>query len=141
MPVVYRTVNQPTSIMANWKKYRPAFTDRAFWSKLGKYARAAGAKVVYAALLLYYAYRRKDTPAWAKRLILGALGYLIAPIDVIPDLSPIIGYTDDFGVLGFALVTVAAYVNDEVRNQARQKLTAWFPDAQDEDLDAVDERL
>ena len=66
--------------------------------------RQLGMKTCYSALLLFYAYRRSDTPSWAKNIVIGVLGYLIAPFDMLPDLTPIIGYTDDLGILGFGLV-------------------------------------
>lgn len=124
-----------------FEKYEPHFNEDSFWQKLNRYARQAGLKVVYAALLLYYAYRRKETPSWAKRVVFGVLGYLIMPIDFIPDLSPLIGYTDDLGVLGIGLVTIAAYVNADVKVQAREKLHHWFGDYDEEELEEVDEQL
>ena len=96
-------------------------------TRLGKIAKSAGTRTVYSALLLYYAYRRKETPAWAKRTILGALGYLLMPLDAVPDLTPILGYTDDITVLGTGLAIVAAYINKDVKAQARAKLSSWFP--------------
>jgi len=121
--------------------YRRFFSENAFWGKLKSYARAAGTKAVYSALLLYFAYKRKETPAWAKRTILGVLGYLIMPIDAIPDLSPFIGYTDDLGFLSMGLVIVAGYINDDVRGQARERLAQWFPEVAEEELAEVDEKL
>ena len=96
---------------------------------------------MYAALLMFYAYKRKDTPSWAKKIVIGILGYLISPIDFLPDLSPIIGYTDDLGVLSFGLVTIAAFVNEEVRKKARTQLGKWFPSVQEEDLKEVESKL
>ncbi|WP_420460779.1 YkvA family protein [Neolewinella sp.] len=111
-------------------------------SRIAKTARSAGTRTVYTALLLYYAYRRKETPGWAKRTILGALGYLIAPLDALPDLTPVLGYTDDLAVLGTGLAIVAAYINKDVRTQARAKLDAWFPGQQTaEVVEAVDREL
>ncbi len=99
-------------------------------------------KTVYTALLLFYAYRRPETPLWAKNIVIGALGYLIAPIDWLPDLTPIIGFTDDIGVLSFGLVAVAAYVNAGVKEKARTQLRRWFGvDLDERDLAAVDEQL
>jgi uncharacterized membrane protein YkvA (DUF1232 family) len=63
------------------------------------------------------------------------------PFDALPDLTPIIGYTDDLGVLSFGLVTIAAYVNDEVRIKARLKLRDWFGEINAEELSEVDEQL
>ena len=121
--------------------YIKQFSEAKLWTKLGKYARQIGLKSVYMILLLFYAYRRKDTPNWAKRIVLGVLGYLIMPFDAIPDLSPIIGYTDDLGVLSFGLVTIAAYINEEVRENARKRLQSWFGDYNMTELQEIDEQL
>lgn len=127
--------------MKETNRFRRFFSESAFWNKLTKYARAAGVKSVYTALLLYYAYQRKETPAWAKRSVLGVLGYLIMPLDMLPDLTPIIGYTDDLGFLSVCLVMIAAYINDDVRQQARAKLATWFPAADEAALREVEEKL
>ena len=124
-----------------FQQYKKSFSEVKLWSKLTKYAKQAGLKLVYSALLLFFAYRRKETPSWAKNIIIGVLGYFLAPIDLIPDLSPIIGYTDDIGVLGFGLVTVAAYINEDVREQARKKLQGWFGEYDETELESVDKNL
>jgi len=123
------------------KKYRRYFSDERFWAKLRNHARNAGVKIVYTALLLFYAYRRKETPTWARSIILGVLGYFVAPIDLIPDLTPILGYTDDLGVLGFGLVTIAAYVNQDVRQKAPGRLDQWFGNYDEAELEEIDEKL
>lgn len=123
------------------KPYRRFFAESTFWQRLSVLARKLGTRTVYSALLLFYAYRRKDTPYWAKNIVIGALGYLLSPIDFLPDLTPIIGYTDDLGVLGFGLVTIAAYVNADVKTNARNQLKKWFTDIDESTLRSVDERL
>ena len=123
----------------NHDDYKASYSEKKLWKKLKKFAQNLGAKMTYTVLLLYYAYRRKDTPRWAKNIVLSALGYLIAPIDAIPDISPIIGFTDDLGVLSFGLVAIAAYVNTEVKTKARNKLNKWFGDVDDQDLKEVDD--
>ncbi|MEM6398471.1 MAG: YkvA family protein [Bacteroidota bacterium] len=122
-------------------RFRRFFTESGFWQKLSQSAGRAGQKLVYSALLLYFAYKRKETPQWAKRVVLGSLGYLIMPLDFIPDLSPILGYTDDVGVISFGLVTIAAYVNEEVRTKARAKLGTWFGETDEKLLEEVDDKL
>ncbi|MCC6722893.1 MAG: DUF1232 domain-containing protein [Saprospiraceae bacterium] len=124
-----------------FEKYASRFSEFGLLEKIKQFAKQAGLKVVYSVLLLYYAYRRKDTPIWAKRIIIGVLGYFISPIDALPDLTPILGYTDDLGVLSFGLVTIAAYVNDEVRITARKKLQDWFGEFNLEELQEVDKQL
>ena len=92
----------------------------------------AGSKVLYSALLLYYAFKRNDLPVWAKSIVIGVIGYLITPFDSIPDLTPILGYTDDLGLLSYALVMIAAYINNDVRKQAKERLTKWLKTNVDE---------
>jgi uncharacterized membrane protein YkvA (DUF1232 family) len=122
-------------------QYRAQFSDNKFWRKLRTQARKIGIKTVYTALLLFYAYRRKETPTWARSIILGVLGYFLAPIDLIPDLTPILGYTDDLGVLAFGLVTIAAYINPEVKKKSREQLTGWFGDFDEQEIKEVDDQL
>ena len=124
-----------------FEKYTSLFSESGLLKKIQQFAKQAGLKVVYSVLLLYYAYRRSDTPIWAKRIIIGVLGYFISPIDALPDLTPILGYTDDLGVLSFGLVTIAAYVNEGVRTNARKKLQDWFGEFDAEALTEVDKQL
>ncbi len=130
-----------TAMKNPFKEYAGKFSIAKFWEKLRHFAAHAGAKAVYSALLLFYAYRRKETPAWAKNIVLGTLGYLLTPFDALPDLTPIIGYTDDLGVLSFGLVTIAGYINDEVRANARKQMGRWFRHYDEQDLAEVDSKL
>ena len=123
------------------EKYKEEFTEVGFFEKIKNFGKAAGMKTVYTGLLLYYAFRRKDTPKWAKGIVLGALGYFVSPIDGVPDLTPFLGYTDDFGVMMFALVTISAYVNKDVKEQAKTQLEKWFGKSDDEMLAEVDEKI
>lgn len=108
---------------------------------LSKYLLKVGVQLSYTILLLFYAYLRKDTPKWAKNIIIGALAYFVAPIDGIPDLSPFIGFTDDLGVMMYGLVAIACYVNDEVRLKARAKLATLFDDINEEELAYIDAKI
>ncbi len=107
--------------------------EKKLKSKLARFATLAGAKVVYVVLLLFYAYKRKDTPGWAKASILGSIAYFLSPIDFIPDLTPLLGFTDDLGVLLLSLTTVGMYINQDVKNKAKEKLSKWFSE---EDISA-----
>ncbi|MCU0337358.1 MAG: DUF1232 domain-containing protein, partial [Sediminibacterium sp.] len=101
----------------------------------------ASVQLVYSVLLMLYAYQSENTPPWAKRIILGAFAYLLAPIDSIPDLTPFLGLTDDLGVISFGLVTIACYINDEVRAKVRLKLSSIIKEPDPKLLDAVDSKL
>jgi len=108
------------------EEYTAAYSEENFWNKMAGYAKAAGREVVEKALLLYYAGHEEDAPAWAKATIVASLGYFIAPLDAIVDLTPVVGYADDLGVLALALAAVATYINDNVREKTAVKMQSWF---------------
>ena len=110
-------------------------------AKIKSYVKIAGTQVVYAVLLLFFAYQRSDTPSWAKRIILGSIAYLLAPIDLVPDLTPFLGFTDDFGILMFGLASIAGYVNSDVRQRARNQVVQLFGQIDLSDLSEVDKKL
>lgn len=102
------------------------YTDEAFWTKVKNCARDIGKTLVEKALLLYYVMKDPDTPIWAKTAIIAALAYLICPLDTIPDVFPIIGYSDDAAVIAAVIALVQAYLKEEHRRQARAKVNSWF---------------
>lgn len=102
------------------------YSDSGFWQKVKDFAKQAGREVIEKALWLYYAAQRPETPAWAKTIIFGALGYFITPVDAIPDLTPLLGFTDDLGALAAALTMVAVYIDEDTRAKAADKLDNWF---------------
>lgn len=123
------------------KKYQHKFSELKLWTLLRKSAQRLGTQTVYSALLLYYAYKRKETPGWAKRSIVGVLGYLVTPIDMIPDLSPLLGFTDDIYFLSFVLAMVVGYINQEVKENAKEHLGKWIKDYDESDVAAVDAKF
>lgn len=104
------------------------YSDDKFWGKLKKFAKKAGASVVYAVLLLYYTLQKPEVPTKTKSIIIGALGYFILPLDLIPDVFVGLGYTDDLGALGIALFQVAMYIDEDIKEQTKEKLKDWFGD-------------
>ena len=96
---------------------------------LGKNQRArkkVGCEGIRSALRLFYALDNPSMPLKTKMVIYGALGYFISPIDVIPDFIPVVGFTDDIGVLAAAVVMAASYIDAEARAKADTKLAGWF---------------
>jgi uncharacterized membrane protein YkvA (DUF1232 family) len=102
------------------------YSEVSFGRKLARYALRAGREVVQKALWLYYTAQEPGTPRWARRTIYGALGYFIVPLDAIPDVMPVIGYTDDLAVLATALMVVAMYVTPNAKRRAAQRMSKWF---------------
>ncbi|WP_428908336.1 DUF1232 domain-containing protein [Niallia sp. Krafla_26] len=122
------------------RDYSKHFSENSFWKKVKKFGKKAGVSVVYVSLLLFYTLKKPTTPAWAKTVILSALGYFILPLDLLPDLLPG-GYTDDFSGLFGALVTVAMFIDEGSKNQAKERIKIWFGEDAIIDVKAVDEKL
>jgi len=110
----------------NSDDFSKEYKESSFWGKIKTYAIDAGKDVIEKALTLYYCLLDGDTPVWAKTVIVGALGYFIVPIDAIPDLTPIVGYSDDLGALVSALAIVATHIKPEHKTKAQEKLKDWF---------------
>ena len=107
-------------------KYKEKFTKNDFIEKIQRIAKRAGAKLVYAALILYYSIDSDKVSFKEKAIIIGALGYLITPLDIMPDAIPLAGLSDDLGVLIYVLRKVWDYVDDEAKQKAKDKLSQWF---------------
>lgn len=80
------------------------------------------------ALWLYYTALEPSTPAWAKTTIYGALGYLVLPADAVPDAFPVVGFSDDAGVIASTLAAVATHVMPRAKKRAKEVLDARFGD-------------
>lgn len=91
-------------------------------------------KVVYVALILYYELTDPDIDAKEKAVIIGALGYFILPIDLIPDAIPVAGFTDDLAALLAAYKFVQHNITPEVEAKAKAKLAEWFGDIDERDI-------
>ena len=115
-----------TAVNIDLARYASHYSESGFWRKIKVLVRVAGRDLVEKALCLYYAAQRPETPAWAKSVATGGLGYLILPADTLPDLIPFVGYADDLGVLALALTIIAAHVNVAVRRRARATVLHWF---------------
>jgi uncharacterized membrane protein YkvA (DUF1232 family) len=102
------------------------YSGPALWRTLKKVAASTGRKTLLSALILFYCMKDRDTPAWARGVILGALGYLILPTDLVPDMIPGAGFGDDWGAIVVALGTVAAYIKDEHKTKAKAQVERIF---------------
>jgi uncharacterized membrane protein YkvA (DUF1232 family) len=123
------------------QKYIKSYSETNLFSKIAKFAKAAGIKIIYASLILYYTLQKSSTPVWAKSMIIGALGYFIFPIDFIPDFIPFVGYADDFSALAGVLVAVALFVDEDVKKKSKEKLHIWFGNIDNAELKSVDNKI
>jgi uncharacterized membrane protein YkvA (DUF1232 family) len=94
---------------------------RQFWRKLKRVA----ARLPFAEDLLaaYYCAFDRQTPRHVQAALLGALAYFVLPFDFIPDMLPVLGFTDDAAVLATAIRMVASHITPDHRDAARAALT------------------
>ena len=108
------------------QKYEKHYNDSSFLDKVTKYGKLIGINALYKAVQLWFVLQKPDVPASTKAVIMGALGYLIAPLDFLPDLMPVLGYTDDFVAITFALIKVQGYIDEEVERKSKHLLAKIF---------------
>ncbi len=108
------------------QKYEKDYSKARLLHKFARYGKGIGLELLYKAAQLWFVLQRPDVPTATKGIIMGALGYLISPLDFIPDLTPALGYTDDLVAIAFALIRVQGYIDDNVRKQARNLLAGLF---------------
>jgi uncharacterized membrane protein YkvA (DUF1232 family) len=91
-----------------------------FWKKLkGLAARLPFAEDLIAA---HYCAFDRQTPLHVKAALIGALAYFVLPTDFIPDVLPVIGYSDDAAVLAAAIKLVSSHITPDHREAARRTL-------------------
>lgn len=116
--------------------YSSKFTNGEFLDKISKIAKRAGAKLVYVSLILYYTLQSDKVSIKDKAIIVGALGYLISPLDVIPDAIPIVGLGDDLAVLLYVMNKIGN-VSEEIKEKAKEKLVKWFDEDEMEEISEI----
>ena len=123
------------------ENYQQYYSEDSFKEKLQNFAKSAGLQVVYAALLLYFLMKNGQIPLKAKITIAAALGYFILPIDAIPDLAPLIGFSDDLGVLIFALSQISNHITPDIQKQAKEQLLKWFKKVDESEIEKLHSKI
>ncbi len=100
------------------KKYEEEFSEKSFWKLLKKVAK----KIPFTLQMLemYYCLTDPKTPLWVKTTIIAPLGYFISPLDAIPDIIPIVGWTDDAGVIMAAYKIIRSHITEEHTIKAKK---------------------
>ena len=121
--------------LPDFMSYAGKFSAGDFTEKISRIAKRAGAKLVYAALILFYTLQSDKVSAKDKAIIIGALGYMISPLDVVPDAVPIVGLTDDMAVLLYVLKKIWVDVEPEIKEKAKEKVAKWFDEDEIKEID------
>ncbi len=107
----------PEYYVGSDEPHNEAVVRERFAAKAKRYLRQL--PLAQETVAMYFCLLDPATPVWVKATAAAALAYFILPFDAIPDLLPIVGLSDDAGVLAAAMTTIAAHITDEHRARAR----------------------
>jgi len=119
-------------------KYENKHDEKGFWEKIKKVGTKIGVTPIYLVFLLYHSLMSKSISIAAKAPIAGALGYFISLVDIVPDLTPVIGYCDDMSIVVGALGVIATQITEEIRWEAKNSTRKIFPNITDEEFIIID---
>jgi len=103
-----------------------AIDGNSFFSTVKSALHSAGQKVVAEAYKAWLTAQHPDTPPRIKAVLYSALAYLALPVDAIPDVVPIVGFSDDLAVLAGALLVAQVHATDEIHAEAYAKAARLF---------------
>ena len=109
-----------TDETASFKPEDEQRVQRTFWPKLRKVA--VSLPFVEDLLAAYYCAFDRGTPRHVQAALVGAIGYFVLPFDVIPDMLPILGFTDDAAMLAGVIRLFAAHITPAHRDAARRTI-------------------
>ena len=105
----------------DFSKYSKYFSKDNFDKFIGSF----GSKLRFLRPLfaLYFAAMDPKTPVWAKALIIGVIGYVILPVDLIPDMIPVAGFADDAIAVTFMIGQAAGIITPEHFQKADEAIS------------------
>jgi len=68
-----------------------------------------------------------STPSPVRLTMLAALSYLLMPADLIPDILPVAGFSDDLVALTAVIGAWRNHLTPTIQARAQRRLDQWFP--------------
>ena len=136
-----REINKKVKDKVKVSDYEKNYSEEKFFEKIKKFSKKAGIKIIYIALILFYSL--PDLSLGDRAIVIGALGYFISPLDIIPDCIPVIGLLDDFSIMAWACKRIfnnmksAGKNNERIINKAKEKLRNIFGDYDENEVDHI----
>ena len=124
-------------ITSNLKSYEKYFSDSELKQKIEKFGKTMGATILYPILLLYNLLKSGEVDLKEKAMIIGTLGYVILPLDFIPDAFAGIGFYDDGLALTAAITALASCLSGEIQQTSKNQLRNLLGDFDERALDTV----
>jgi uncharacterized membrane protein YkvA (DUF1232 family) len=113
-------------LIRNIEKYIKYYDEHQLLGTLRIIGGKIGSQIVMYAIVMLILIRDNNVPAKVKITLMAALGYLILPTDLITDVLPVIGFTDDIAFLSYVISSTTEYITPEVKSKARKKMAVWI---------------
>ena len=108
----------------NMDNFSGSYSEDKFWSKITNFPSKAGCSVLRSAITLYVLLTEANLPVLGKISVFCALGYFIAPVDLIPDFLPG-GFVDDLAVMSTLLSKLQIFSNDNIEDMVNNYLPEY----------------
>lgn len=118
--------------------YNKEYSDKGLMNKITKCGKKMGLKLVYMCAIMYHTLKSPVVPMKIKTIIVGALGYVIAPIDLIFDGIPVAGFSDDIATVAAAFGMLFCYVTPEIKQKAKETVASIFGESAMMELEAIE---
>lgn len=119
-------MNEKMDVDKQLEMHSEHYSDEKFIKKAKKEGKGLGYKALSAATTLYAALKSDEMSRRNKLIILGALGYFIFPFDLVADVLPLLGLSDDAFVLIAALTKVFSSITDEMKEEGERIASRIF---------------
>ena len=108
------------------RSYGEHYNENSLSNKLNNFGNSIGKEVVRKVLTLYFVLKSREVSLKIKITIIGALGYLILPTDLMPDFIVGLGFADDIAAICFAYDQIEAYRTPEIDRKVEERLDNLF---------------
>ena len=97
-------------------KYFKYYSNSDIKKKLAKLFKRISKHAFRQVITLVVMLKSKNVPKFAKVSIMCVLGYLICPVDLVPDFLPV-GLVDDFAAIAILMAEISIYMTDEIKEK------------------------
>ncbi len=113
-------------LLNNIQEYLQYYDELELKDKLKIIGKKIGSKVLFYVLIMVILISDSKIPIKIRLVFMAALGYLILPTDLVADLLPVVGFTDDIAFLSYAINNAREYITPEITEKAKNKLEKWI---------------
>ena len=127
-------------ILNDIQEYLKYYDELELKDKLKIIGNKIGSKILFYVLIMVVLISDNKIPIKVRLVFMAALGYLILPTDLVADLLPVVGFTDDIAFLSYAISNAREYITPEVTSKAKDKLGKWINN-EAEEAEIVDDEV